>query len=173
MDRLFGEEALNIKICILGENTSLNQDIGRLVSDRVFEADYISIQGVDICTKKIVVNNQEVNAILTIIPKDERFERIRSSFYHGAKGFLVFFDKSDSRSFEAVPHWIRNFQENIKINTIGNIVGINTEIEEISSEQGKRLAKQLYCDYGESTPTSKVQLTAILQSLIEKIILSH
>jgi hypothetical protein len=173
VERLFGEEALNIKICILGENTSMIQDIGRLISDRVFEADYISIQGVDICTKKIIVKDQDINVILTIIPKNERFEKIRASFYHGAKGFLVFFDKSDIESFEAVPHWIRNFQENIKINTIGSIVGINTEIEEITYEQGQRLANQLYCEYGEITPTSKNLLITILQSLIERIILLY
>ena len=170
---MFGEKALNIKICILGENTSMIQEIGRLISDRVFEADYISVQGVDICTKNLIVNNQKINAILAIIPKDERFDKIRPSFYHGAKGFLAFFDKSDIHSFEAVPHWIRNFQENIKINTIGNIVGVNTELEEISSEQGKRLAKQLSCEYEESTLTNKVQFTAILKSLIEKILLLH
>ena len=173
MERLFGEEVLNIKVCILGESSSLNQDIGRIISDRVFEADYISVQGVDICTKKLAVNNQEINVILTIIPKNERFEKIRASFYHGAKGFLVLFDKGDSKSFEAVPYWIRNFQENIKINTIGNIIGINTNIEEISFEQGQRLANQLCCGYKESTSTNKSLLSIILHSLVEKIILLY
>ena len=173
VDRLFGEEAFNIKICILGEITNLNQEIGRLISDRVFEVNYISVQGVEICTKKLIINDQEINAILAIIPRTERFEKIRSSFYHGAKGFLVFFDKGVSESFEAVPHWIRDFQENIKVNTMGQIVGINTEFEEISSEQGERLAKQLSCEYKESNPTSKTQLIAILQSLIEKILLHY
>lgn len=164
------EEEPSVKICILGENTGMNQEIGRMISDEVFETDYISVQGVDICSKKVILDNKEIIVILAIIMEDERSKNFRSSFYHGAKGFVVFFDKGDSKSFEAVPHWIRDFQENVKINAPGFIIGIDTKFEEISIEQGKRLAKQLFCTYAESTPTDKDRITEILSSLVRQII---
>lgn len=163
------EEPPRVKICVLGNNIKLNQEIIRMISDEVFETDYLEVQGVDICTKDIIHNSSDIRLILVIISGNERFENVRSSYYHGARGFVVFFDKGDIKSFETVPHWVREFQENIKVQSHGFIIGIDTQNEEITSDQGKRLAEQLSCIYAESTPTDKTQITDILCSLVNQI----
>jgi len=102
-----------------------------------FASNYKLTVGVDILTKDVEISNGEI-ATFSIwdIGGQQRFEFIRSTFYRGAAGCLIFCDLNDDEcSINNLGNWInhvRNFTDRIPIilviNTINYVEPINIEL---------------------------------------------
>ena len=94
-----------LKVILIGRDLVKNRVIQRIIKNR-FSANYKLTVGVDILTKDIEFDLNEF-ATLSIwdIGCQERFEFIRSTFYKGAAGIILFFDLTNEETFKEVRNW--------------------------------------------------------------------
>jgi small GTP-binding protein len=97
--------SFKLKVILIGRDLGKNQIIQRIIKNR-FAANYKLTVGVDILTKDIKFDLNEF-ATLSIwdIGCQQRFEFIRSTFYKGAAGIILFFDLTKEETFTEVRNW--------------------------------------------------------------------
>ncbi|PWI46307.1 hypothetical protein CEE45_17505 [Candidatus Heimdallarchaeota archaeon B3_Heim] len=161
-----------LKISIFGNNTKINLKFGRLTADNVFDTDYLPTHGVDIPTKKIDVDNNQVTLILVIIAGEEFFGKQRSSYYRGSVAGIILFEKNDRKAFTKVTTFHKEFKKVISSPIPIAVVGIKAETEAITTEEGKQLAKKLNSHYFETEITDNTQIEEILRILAKQVISS-
>ena len=160
-----------VKICITGSDWKLNQTIGRMSAENVFDDDPSPTIGVDITTKKMIVDNNEVKLILNNLPGQEVFGRPRRRYYEGSIGCVIIFNKNNNwASFDAVPQRHQDYQKDQGTDKPVVILGVTTDSEEITTEEGERLAKTLKCLYFETALTDKNQIETVFHKLTKRAI---
>ena len=128
--------SFKLKVIALGPSKSCKDYFFNQIRNR-FAANYKLTVGVDILTKDVEFSNGEI-ATFSIwdIGGQQRFEFIRSTFYRGAAGCLIFCDLNDDEcSINNLGNWIndvRNFTEGIPIILVVNMINyvdpINIEL---------------------------------------------
>ena len=140
-----------LKVCILGSEWNLRKNLittyTGLSSDPQSET-----LGIDILTKKMIVKETPTKLILVNTAGQEFFGKLRPNYYRGASACLIVFDKSDRESFDAVPNWLKEFRKHIPEPDIPSaLLGINTDEEYVSKDEGIALAELLDLPYFESS----------------------
>lgn len=104
--------SFKLKVILFGRDLVKSKLINRIIKNR-FTANYKLTVGVDILTKDIEFDLNEF-ATLSIwdIGCQQRFEFIRSTFYKGAAGIILFFDLTKEESFIEVRKWFSEIIEN-------------------------------------------------------------
>jgi len=97
--------SFKLKVILIGRDLGKNRLIQRIIKNR-FAANYKLTVGVDILTKDVEFDLNEF-ATLSIwdIGSQQRFEFIRSTFYKGAAGIILFFDLTKEETFTEVRNW--------------------------------------------------------------------
>jgi len=97
--------SFKLKVILIGRDLVKNRLIQRIIKNR-FAVNYKLTVGVDILTKDVEFDLNEF-ATLSIwdIGCQERFEFIRSTFYRGAAGLILFFDLTKEDTFTEVRNW--------------------------------------------------------------------
>lgn len=101
------------KICIIGIPDKLKTTMVRIFTEGKFSQDYLPSLGVDITTKQIQINNNNVKLILVDTSGKEFFGKDRPSYYRGASAAIITFDKGDRDSFMTVKKWYKEFVNEI------------------------------------------------------------
>ena len=158
-----------LKICIIGENTELNAKFGRLTAGGKFVENSFPSYGVEIVTKKITIEKAIIKLIIVIIAGQEFFGK-QSSYYRGASGCLILFDKRKPETFTGVSRWYKGFKKYIPERVPIGLVGIKTEDQEerITPEEGQQLSEKWQIVYYETTFTDKAQVEYILTEIAKK-----
>ena len=159
-----------LKICIIGSNTKLNQTFGRITADNVFERDDLPTLGVDIPTKRITVGITPVKLIIVITAGQEFFGKLRPSYYRGASACIIVYDKGDIDSFKEVSSFYKRFIKYVAHSVPIGIVGIKTNTERITVEEGKKLAKELQCQYFEIKFADKKGIEQVFHKLAKQVV---
>jgi small GTP-binding protein len=154
-----------LKICAIGSGNVEKTRLIRKYAENKFEANYLPTLGVDITTKRIVVNKKPVKLILVDTAGQEFFGKLRPSYYRGASACTILFNQNDRRSFEAVPNWLKEFSKYIPLSVPVALVCITSDCEEVSSEEGQCLAEVLNCGYFECTLKNGPQLAKVFTFL--------
>jgi small GTP-binding protein len=104
--------SFKLKVILIGRDLVKSRLINRIIKRR-FAANYKLTVGVDILTKDVEFDLNEF-ATLSIwdIGCQQRFEFIRSTFYKGAAGIILFFDLTNEESFVEVRRWFTEIIEN-------------------------------------------------------------
>ncbi|MFX0181459.1 MAG: Rab family GTPase [Candidatus Hodarchaeota archaeon] len=164
------EDEYLLKICVIGE-TKLKTKLVRRFTKGGFETDRLPSLGVDITTQKISIDNDQIKLILVDTAGQEFFGKLRPSFYRGASAAIIVFDKGDLKTFKTVPDWLAEFRRHIPDPTIPiAIVGIITNSEHISKEDGQELAKRLNMSYYEVQPTNFEQISQVFYGLTRQVL---
>ena len=145
-----------MKISIIGSEDELKGQFMHNYTGEPFDEDKLLYYGLDISTKKTVINETATKLIFVITANTEFFGQLRRNYYRGASACVVIFDKSDRQSFDAVPYWLKEFRKHIPQPGIPvALVGIETNSKKIiTSDEVKALAEQLNMIYFEtSSPT--------------------
>ena len=97
--------SFKLKVILFGRDLVKSRLIHRIVKNR-FAANYKLTVGVDILTKDVEFDlNEFATLSLWDIGIQQRFEFIRSTFYKGAAGIILFFDLTKEESFVEVRKW--------------------------------------------------------------------
>jgi GTPase SAR1 family protein len=121
--------------------------------------------------KNIVVNEIEVKLILHYTLVEPSSYLHRTAIYRTASAGAIVFDMSDCESFDAVPDWLEEFNK-IKpsLNIPIVILGINTDYENVTAEEGKSLAEQLNLTYFETSSPTFENIDEVFEHLAKQVI---
>ncbi len=159
-----------LKVCIVGSNTDLNHRFGNLTADSRYSKNYLPTSGFDIPIKRLKVDNEIVKLIIVILAGEEFFRISRKGKYRGASGCLILFDKGEKDTFIAIPDWYKEFTDICGSSVPIAMVCIETDKEEITIEEGQRLAEQLNIGYYETTIKDKQKVSQILDDFTTKML---
>jgi len=122
--------SFKLKVILFGRDLIKNRLIHRIIKNR-FAANYKLTVGVDILTKDVEFDlNEFATLSLWDIGCQQRFEFIRSTFYKGAAGIILFFDLTKEETFIEVRKW---FTEVVQATgdrpflLVGNFVNLLTQ----------------------------------------------
>ncbi|MFX0170665.1 MAG: Rab family GTPase [Candidatus Hodarchaeota archaeon] len=90
----------------VGKTTLIN----RFVTGK-FKTDYKATIGVEITTKRFVIENHPINLQIWDIAGQTLFRTFRSKFYSNAKGALLVFDLTVSNSLDSLHTWIEDIEQ--------------------------------------------------------------
>jgi GTPase SAR1 family protein len=163
-----------LKIPLLGTNFKLRD---RLLCSLTGEtSDYRTrgtyLTGADFYTLKITVKNIQTKLIL-VSAQDYLIisPNYIGNYYRGASAGLIVFDKSDRESFEKVTDLLEEFRKNIPSPDIPvALLGINTNEEEVSTDEGKATADLLNLPYYETSTPKFEKVIDIFVYLSEQVI---
>ncbi|MFX0013695.1 MAG: hypothetical protein ACFFB2_11175 [Promethearchaeota archaeon] len=113
-----------LKICLIGYPSELKNNWVRSYAEGKFTTNHLPTQGVDIMTKQIQVDGNNIKLILMDIASQEFFRKCQLSYYHGSAAVITF-DKSNRDSFNAVNDWykeIKSIHLSIPIAIVGFIM---------------------------------------------------
>jgi hypothetical protein len=184
-----------LKFCIIGSNTKLSQQFGRLTADEAFNRNYLPTIGTDKLVKYIEINNQPIKLILEVINTHGFFRKQDPTFYQGgfkilpgknhtisgenphylgARAVMFIFEKKDRKTFEKVPEFHEEFKNVVPNPVPVAIVGIISDSAgsvEILTEEGESLARRLNGHYFETEIANKTQIEKILHTLTESVVI--
>jgi len=145
---------LVLKICSIGSFYVGKTSLIRRFADWKFSTNYLPTIGVDYTIKRVIVNGKHIKLLLADTAGQEVFGKIRSSYYTGSLGCLVVFALNDRKSFNAVPHWIREYRSKVNPHSIVVLVGNKNDLikdQVISSEEAQLMAKKFDSLYYETS----------------------
>jgi len=127
--------SFKLKVVLFGRDLVKNRLIQRIIKNR-FAANYKLTIGVDILTKDVEFQLNEF-ATLSIwdIGTQPRFEFIRSIFYKGAAGIILFFDLTQEETFIEVRNWLTEIVQTTgdrPFLLIGNFVNMLKQENEVN-----------------------------------------
>ena len=159
------EEEYVMKICCIGGVDDLKTEYIRRFAELKFDTDYLPSLAVDITTKKITIDKEQVKVILVDTAGQEFFGKLRPSYYRGASAVIIFFSKGNRQSFVEVPEWKKEFEKYFSAPLPSAMIGFQAEAEEVTNEEAEKLAVQLNSTYFECNPTHGQEFIYILQFL--------
>jgi Ras-related protein Rab-2A len=133
-----------LKICSIGSFQVGKTSLIRRYAENKFEVNYLPTIGIDITSKRIVLDDQEIKLILVDTAGQEAFGRIRRSYYMGCVGCLVVYDITRRETFEEISFWINDFNQvkradYIPVSIIGNKIDLKTQ-RKVSTKEGEEFA---------------------------------
>ncbi len=144
-----------LKICAIGSGSVGKTSLIRRFAEGKFTTNYLPTLGVDITTKKIQVDDNNVKLILVDTAGQEFFGKLRPSYYRGASACLILFALNEKSSYDAIPGWIAEFRKhipgpNIPIALAGNKKDLEDQ-RQVSSEEARTLAEANDMKYHETS----------------------
>jgi len=131
--------------------------INNLIKNK-FAKDYKMTVGIDVLTKDVEYNPGDLaNLSIWDVSQKERFEFIRSTFFRGAAGILLFFDLSNAQSYEKIKSWLAEIQDYIGEYLPFIMIGWNVDVIEevgelIDRNEAREFARIQNGIYIESEP---------------------
>ncbi len=113
--------------------------------ENMFKHEYKSTIGVDIFTKSVKIDKNDVLMTLWDIAGQERFKVIRKGFFDGAAGAIIVYDVTRKDTFENVENWLNEVQEYtgpIPMIICGNKIDL-TDKRQVSTKQGNSYASKI------------------------------
>ena len=130
------EDILKYKVILAGEGavgkTTL---INRFITGS-FSTDYKATIGVQIFSKKIIIEDREINLQIWDLAGQRFFKKIRTRFFRNASGALLVFDLTVPSSLSNLRDWISDIKQitnSIPFILIGNKNDL-TNLQSISAE---------------------------------------
>jgi Ras-related protein Rab-32/Rab family protein len=144
-----------LKICVIGSPGKLKTEFIRNFAEGKFPTDYFPTLGVDITTKIIQVDENAVKLILVDTASQEFFGKSRPSYYRNASACIICFEKIKI-GLKGVTDWYNEFRKHcLDPNTPITLLCFDTGAEEITTEEGQRIANELGANYYELSPRPK------------------
>ena len=119
------------KIVLLGDSGVGKSNLVFRFTRNEFNKDSKSTIGVEFATKTVQIDdNKLVKAQIWDTAGQERYRSIASSYYRGAVGALLVYDVTDRNSFNHVPMWLKEVEENAEKDCLIILVGNKMDLQD-------------------------------------------
>ena len=183
-----------IKICLLGKRTKITYEFSRLTAEFKNE---ISPPGRNIVAKTVEIDKKKIKVILDaidceamtigkpdptycqggfVILPGKKFStpsRKELNYHIGASGGIIIFEKNKRETFNAALEYYKELLNNTNSNFPITIVGIISDTEEVTTEEGEQLADKLNCSYFETELTNHVEIENIIHAVTKQALLQR
>lgn len=163
-----------LKIVIVGDSGVGKSQLANKYANNEFNINSKSTIGVDIYSKIVTIDNENIKLQLWDTAGQERYRCITEAYYRGTKGIIFCFSICDKKSFENLNIWITTAKKYIDDNTLVAIVGTKTDLEhlrEISSNEAKKFANNI--DYHEVSALTGKGISEMFDDFISKIVIKN
>lgn len=165
----------NLKILIVGDSSVGKTCIFRRFSENYFEENFIATIGLDYSNKEIEIEYEgsrcKVNITIWDTAGQERFRAITKNYYKGAHGILLVYDATERKTFENLNIWIASIRENTNSNIIVMLIAnkIDAPNKVVKTAEGETLAKQIGCEFWETSAKTNTKITEVFQTIAVKV----
>ncbi|MFW9933334.1 MAG: Rab family GTPase [Candidatus Thorarchaeota archaeon] len=141
------------KVCVIGNGGVGKSSAVRRYSQGVFTEDYQVTVGVQHSSQSVNINGPEgpteVKLIVWDLGGQDKFKFVRPMFYKAAKALVLMFDITSKESFESLPKWIKEAEDNIGHSVPMVIAANKTDLpgHEIEIEEIERYANHLGAEF--------------------------
>ena len=174
-----------LKIVLTGDGGVGKTAIRERYLGKGFDSQYVLTIGADFAMKDDFVNGTSLKYQIWDLAGQERFDGVREVYYKGALGALLVFDVSRPDSYFSIPKWVKelwgnNGRSKVPLVLVANKIDLRqTDIETISSEQGRLMAEKLTkltspegfaCHYIETSAKTGIKIDDAFSLLGENIL---
>ncbi|UJG44299.1 MAG: GTP-binding protein [Candidatus Heimdallarchaeum endolithica] len=162
----------NYKIVLIGNALVGKTAIVTRFAKDYFEQNYLRTLVINYYIKTQIINNVEVKMIITDTAGQEAFQRLRSSYYKGARGAIIVYSINDRHSFGQVEYWKNEMFKTLNelpIIIVGNKIDL-LEQRKVSTSEGRLLAKKLGCLFIESSAKTGENINEIFKMIVKDIL---
>ena len=154
----------------VGKTTFLQQYI-----KKTFKEVGMMTVGVDSETIDIIIDNKKkVKTKIWDTAGQEKYQAIFRAHYQKADGMILMYSVIERFSFDKIQDWINSIKESsregITIFLISNKNDYPEKQKEVTSEEGKALAKQLSLPFYEITYKDYYQVAQVMHDIVKEVV---
>lgn len=154
----------------VGKTTFLQQYI-----KKTFKEVGMMTVGVDSETIDIIIDNKKkVKTKIWDTAGQEKYQAIFRAHYQKADGMILMYSVIERFSFDKIQDWINSIKESsregITIFLISNKNDYPDKQKEVTSEEGKALAKQLSLPFYEITSKDYSQVAQVMHDIVKEVV---
>lgn len=161
------------KIVLLGDSGVGKSNLVFRFTRNEFNKDSKSTIGVEFATKTVQIDdNKLVKAQIWDTAGQERYRSIASSYYRGAVGALLVYDVTDRNSFNHVPMWLKEVEENAEKDCLIMLVGNKMDLQEqrtVFVRDGRSFARKNGLAFIETSALDATGVETAFQRILQEI----
>ena len=165
---------IKIKILTLGNGNVGKTSFIYKFAENYFETDTLSTTGIDNLVANIKMpNGKEYPVNFCDTAGQERYRSMALSVIKKTDGIILMYDITDKSSFESIPSWMEQIEENKGLKFPIILCGNKCDLEEervISKEEGEKLAKKLGINFFEMSCQNEINLKTVGYEIINQIV---
>ncbi|KAM7396402.1 hypothetical protein PAMP_019445 [Pampus punctatissimus] len=145
------------KIILVGNSSVGKTSLLRRFCDNCFHPGTSATVGIDYSVKTITVDSSQVALQMWDTAGQERYRSITKQFFRKADGVVVMYDITDEQSFTAVRQWLTSVKEGAGEDITIMLLGNKTDKEferQVQKGVGERLAKDCQMPFYECSASS-------------------
>ena len=168
------EEPPLYKILLLGDSTVGKTCFLLRYTDDTFLDLHMATIGLDYRLKTMILDDHKIVKVqLWDTAGQDKFRAITRNYYKGARGIILIYDVTNTKSYENIKKWINEIKEeifeNVTIILIGNKIDNEAE-RKISKEQGEKLANDFHVQFFETSAKTGEGINESVFYLVQKIV---
>lgn len=164
---------LKIKLLIIGESKVGKTCLINSYVTHTFNVNQLSTVGLDFRTKKLKIQDKQVNLSIYDTAGQERFRNLATGYMKSADGFLVCFDITSESTLEKANYWVESIRNTARKNVQMLIIGNKCDLEEereVTFEQGEKFAADNNTIYLETSSKQQIGVDKAFETLVTKIL---
>jgi len=138
------EDALDIKMILLGESgVGKTSIISRYVENK-FSADVMSSSSMTFVSKKLTIDKQKIQLNIWDTVGQEKYRALSKLFFKDTKIVVLVYSIANLNTFQGLEYWLNLYKETIGDEAILGIVGNKSDLfleQEVDESQGEEFAK--------------------------------
>ena len=168
------EEPPLYKILLLGDSTVGKTCFLLRYTDDTFLDLHMATIGLDYRLKTMILDDHKIVKVqLWDTAGQDKFRAITRNYYKGARGIILMYDVTNTKSYENIKKWINEIKEEISekvtIVLIANKID-NLGERKISKEQGEKLANEYSVPFFETSAKTGQGVNESVFFLVQKIV---
>ncbi|CEF71143.1 Ras-related protein Rab-10 [Strongyloides ratti] len=146
----------------------------RYKDDTFMNSNFISTVGIDYRTKYVELNKYKIKLQIWDTAGQERFRSITNQYYRDADALLLVYDITVRSTFENIRNWLSQIEEFAKDGCVVTLVGNKADLSgqrNVSSSEGKELAKAYNINYIETSAKTGLRVTETFHDITKKLLI--
>ena len=140
------EEKVKIKVILIGDSGVGKTNLINIATGNRFDINEKTTIASNYSVKKMVINEKEYIIKLWDTIGQEKFRQLSKIFFSNSKIVILVYDITNKVSFEALPNWLKDVEEEIGLDFVRGVVANKMDLylnEEIKENEGEEYAKSI------------------------------
>jgi Ras-related protein Rab-1A len=150
--------------------------IQRYISD-TFCPSLVSTLGVDLKTKRVHVDDKNIQVQVWDTAGQAAFHKITTSYYKGSNAILLVYDISDRNTFTNIEYWVKSIREKATKDVQVALIGNKSDLRQLAGTdcvtqlEGQKAADKYKVTYVEtSAMTSGTEVDEAFDKIVHKVL---